>query len=90
MFLEILFGISEDKEEEFKKKNIILLQEPKISNIDYNKLLDISYLESTYKQHGLYGLNKEISKWNNARARQGLQTYDYKNEIKIILNKRSI
>lgn len=36
MFLEILFGI-EDKEEELKKKNIVLLQQPKLNNIDYKK-----------------------------------------------------
>ena len=90
MFLEILFGIKKDTEEEFKKKNIVLVQQPKLSNIDYNKIMDISYLENVYRQHGIYGLNKEISKWNNARSRKGLQTYSYENEIKIILNKRSI
>lgn len=37
MFLEILFGIKEDKEEELKKKNIVLLQQPKLNNIDYKK-----------------------------------------------------
>lgn len=90
MFSEILFGITEDKEEELKKKNIVLLQEPKLSNIDYNKLLDISYLENVYKKYGINGLNKEINKWNNIRTRQGLQRYNYEKEINYIINKRSI
>lgn len=89
MFLEILFGI-EDKEEELKKKNIVLLQEPRLSNIDYNKLLDISYLEQIYKAHGINGLNKEINFWNNMRTRKGMQPYNYEKEINYIINKRSI
>ena len=89
MFLDFLLGI-DNKEEEFKKKNIVLVQQPKISNIDYNKIMDISYLENVYRQYGIYGLNKEINKWNNIRKRQGLSCYDYENEIKIIINKRSV
>lgn len=90
MFLEILFGISEDKEEEIKKKNIILINQPKTNNIDYNKMLDVSFLEDTYKKHGLHGLKAEISNWNNIRQRKGLQPYSYEKEVNYIINKRTI